>query len=91
MTVCLPSETNIYTPESLEELKFRLIEWLNINGFEGQYELMRGAQGSRSYFFIKIQKQVGKSSEEGSGRKKKKTKRKRRKNKRRKTKGRKRR
>ena len=83
-SVCLPSETNVKTLEELEELKFRLIEWLNINGFEGQYELI---QGTRNFFFIKIQKQVGKSGEEGSGRKKKKTKRKRRKNKRRKTKG----
>jgi hypothetical protein len=67
---CLPSSRGANTtPTKFEELRMKLIEWLNINGFEGRYELI---QGARNVFYIKIQKEVGKL---GGRRKKKKTKR----------------
>lgn len=70
---CLPSSPGASTtPKKFEELRMKLIEWLNKNGFEGRYELIEGV---RNVFYIKIQKEVGKLGEdEASGRKKKKTK-----------------
>ena len=58
LTVCLPSQTNISSAEKLEQLKIKLIFWLDLNGFEGQYQLI---QGKRNIFYIKIYKQVGKA------------------------------